>query len=425
MFGGDEVSAIVLDVGSATTRAGYAGEDTPKAVFPSCVGVFDQGSGADAMQIDSLSAGASEKSHNTYFVGNSAVNFRRDNVEMKGPMESGLIKDWDVMEQLWDHAFHKCLLADPKEHPLMVAEPSIHSRQSREKMAEILFEKYQAPAIFLSKSAVLSSFASGRATALVLDVGAKTTYAVPVHDGYALQKSILKYDVGGDFLTAELLKGLESNDVTVRPPWSFTKKVSSDGQISLTHHTFPKTHPSYVLFSKLEVIRDLKESLCRVAEQAFEEIAYQSLPNYIVPYELPDGTTVDVGPEKYKIPELLFNGQGLNMEPVSFPGVHQMVVDSVSKCDLDIRREMYGNIIVTGGSSLFPGFVDRLQRELADVAPPTVKIKIIASNSSTERKFSSWIGGSILASLGSFQQMWMSKQEYAEHGATLVERKCP
>lgn len=142
-------------------------------------------------------------------------------------------------------------------------------------------------------------------------------------------------------------------------------------------------------------------------------------------YELPDGTTVELGGERCRIPEILFTGNSTNNEKFfGFTGVHQMVTEAITKTDLDIRKDLYANIAVVGGNTLIPGFIERLQKQLYEVCPQNVRVKALA-NSSTERRFSSWIGGSILSSLGSFQQMWMSKQEYEEHGAIMIERKCP
>eukprot|EP00744_Colponema_vietnamica_P017544 GILI01024659.1.p1 GENE.GILI01024659.1~~GILI01024659.1.p1 ORF type:complete len:179 (-),score=55.18 GILI01024659.1:167-703(-) len=175
-----------------------------------------------------------------------------------------------------------------------------------------------------------------------------------------------------------------------------------------------------------ELVRDIKESVCKVFDTPFSESQVSSAPP--VTYELPDTTTLELTVDRFSVPEALFNPTTL-IQTVgcdsSFPGLAQAIADTISKADVDIRRELYANIIVTGGSSLFTGLPDRLQKELLEVAPANVKVKLIALNSSTERKFGAWIGGSILGSLGSFQQMWMSRQEYQEHGAGLVERKCP
>ena len=110
-------------------------------------------------------------------------------------------------------------------------------------------------------------------------------------------------------------------------------------------------------------------------------------------------------------------------EFANFSGVQRMVADAIVRSDLDIRKELYNNIVVAGGNTLIPGFVERIQKLVPEIAPPNVKVKVIA-HMPAERKFSAWIGGSILSSLGSFQQMWMSRQEFEEHGAIMIERKC-
>ncbi|KAJ1415449.1 Actin family [Sesbania bispinosa] len=191
MYGGDEVSAIVIDLGSHTCKAGYAGEDAPKAVFPSLFLVFcgdklvllDSVVGAiDQMDIDEAdnaeknSASAAESKNNLrnadsdkakgkrkLYVGSQSLGYRRDYMEVLSPLKDGIVADWDIVDSIWDHAFRECLLIDPKEHPMLLAEPSSNAQQQRERAAELMFEKYKAPALFLAKNAVLTSFASGRA----------------------------------------------------------------------------------------------------------------------------------------------------------------------------------------------------------------------------------------------------------------------
>ncbi|XP_020519147.1 actin-related protein 4 isoform X3 [Amborella trichopoda] len=182
MYGGDEVSAIVLDLGSHTCKAGYAGEDAPKAVFPSVVGSIEQSGLDDAVGIEKESQSVSEakngiktidsdkaKTKRKLYVGSQALGYRRDYMEVLSPIKDGLVVDWDMVDNIWDHAFRQCLLIDPKEHPMLLAEPSSNPQQQRERTAELMFEKYNVPALFLAKNAVLTSFASGRATSLVVD----------------------------------------------------------------------------------------------------------------------------------------------------------------------------------------------------------------------------------------------------------------
>ena len=135
-------------------------------------------------------------------------------------------------------------------------------------------------------------------------------------------------------------------------------------------------------------------------------------------YELPDGQVITIGNERFRAPESLFQPSFLGMEAV---GIHETTYNSIMKCDVDIRKDLYANTVLSGGTTMYPGIDDRMQKELTALAPPTMKIKIIAP---PERKYSVWIGGSILASLSTFQQMWISKQEYDESGPSIVHRKC-
>jgi len=135
-------------------------------------------------------------------------------------------------------------------------------------------------------------------------------------------------------------------------------------------------------------------------------------------YELPDGQVITIGNERFRCPEALFQPSFLGMEAC---GIHETTYNSIMKCDVDIRKDLYANTVMSGGTTMYPGIADRMQKEITALAPSTIKIKIIAP---PERKYSVWIGGSILASLSTFQQMWISKQEYDESGPGIVHRKC-
>lgn len=349
-------------------------------------------------------------------------------MDVKCPMEKGLINDWDIVEQLWDHAFKSRLRVDTKEHPILLAEPSFNTKTHREKIGELMFEKYDVPAMFLSKNPVLSAFCSGKASALVVDCGAGTTTVTPVHDGYALHKSTSKSCLAGNLLTDEYLKLIEQKGKEIRPHYMIeSKREVRPGAFEVALRDVPNTTESYKQFMIKEIVRDIKETVCRVSDVAFDEQAHQNIPG--IPYELPDGNVIDLGTDRFKIPELYFNTEPLNKRKEfdeDFIPLNQMIYNSVAKCDPDIKREMFASILLTGGSSLFPQLPERLHKETTEKIPPQMyKVKIIASAIPVERKFSVWIGGSILGSLGTFQQMWCSKQEYEEHGRSILDRKCP
>ncbi|XP_022134917.1 actin-related protein 4 [Momordica charantia] len=445
MYGGDEVSAIVLDLGSHTCKAGYAGEDAPKAVFPSVVGSIDQMEVDDTTSAEKNSGSAGESKSNTktldsdkgkgkrkLYVGSQALGFRRDNMEVLSPIKDGVIVDWDIVDSIWDHAFRECLLIDPQEHPMLLAEPSSNAQQQRERTAEIMFEKYKVPALFLAKNAVLTSFASGRATSLVVDSGGGSTTVAPVHDGYVLQKAVVSSPVGGEFLTDCLLKSLESKGIKIMPRYSFKRKEIRPGEFQIVDLDFPNTTESYKLYSQRVIASDIKECVCRAPDTPYDESAYSNIP--MTPYELPDGQTIEIGADRFKIPDVLFNPSLVQTIPGmesftetarSAHGLPQMVIESINKCDVDIRRELFSSILLAGGTASMQQLKERLEKDLLEESPQAARVKVLASGNATERRFSVWIGGSILASLGSFQQMWFSKSEYEEHGASYIQRKCP
>jgi len=444
MYGGDEVAAIVLDLGSHTCKAGYAGEDAPKAVFPSVVGSIEQTGMADAIKVEGDLESSSDakmnvkldseksKSKRKLYVGSQALGYRRDFMEVIPALNDGIFADWDVVDSIWDHAFRERLLIDPKEHPILLAEPSSNSQQQRERTAELMFESHKVPALFLAKNAVLTSFASGRPTSLVVDCGGGSTTVAAVHDGYVLQKAVVSSPIGGEVLTDCLMRTLESKGILLRPRYSFKRKEVRPGEFQIVDLDFPNTTASYKRYSQMIIANDFKEAVCRVPDTNFDETAYSNIPT--TPYELPDGQIIEIGADRFKFPDLMFNPSLLQMMPHmekldnlghSLRGLPQMVIESINKCDVDIRRELFSSILLAGGTASMQQMKERLEKDLMEEAPQAARVKVLASGNAIERRFSVWIGGSILASLGSFQQMWFSKAEYEEHGASYIQRKCP
>ncbi|XLT86475.1 hypothetical protein HN873_008228, partial [Arachis hypogaea] len=390
------------------------------------------------------------------YVGSQSLGYRRDYMEVLSPLKNGVVADWNIVDNIWDHALRDCLLVDPKERPMLLSEPCNNTQEQRERTAELMFEKYKVPALFLAKNAVLTSFASGRATSLVIDGGGGSTTVAPVLDGYVLQKAVTTSPIGGEFLTDCLMKSLEGKGITIKPRYAFKKKEIRPGNIQTVNLDFPHTTESYKLYSQVcsrsnysfsyalcpldadcllrqrVIASDIKECVCRAPDSPYDESSYSNIP--MTSYELPDGQIIEIGSDRFKIPDILFNPSLVQTIPGmesfaeiahSVRGLPKMVIDSINKCDVDIRRELFGSIMLTGGTASMQQLKERIEKELLEESPQAARVKVFASGNATERRFSVWIGGSILASLGSFQQMWFSKSEYEEQGASYIQRKCP
>lgn len=424
VYGGDEVGALVFDPGHFSFRVGYAGEDSPKAEIPSVVGVSpDPDSLVDESAMDT---GADIKVKRKYHIDTVSLSFAKKDMEVETYMKDGMIDNWDMFEKVLDYSYKRIIQSESEFHPVLFSESPWNKKDKREQLCEIMFEKYNVPAFFLVKNAVLAAFANGRSTGLVVDSGATHTSAVPVHDGYVLQHAIVKSPLGSDFLTTQCQQFLQDQHTEIIPPYMIAgKKEVNEGEKPKWDKkpNLPEVTKSWHAYQCREVVRDFQHSVLQVHDVPYSEDAVSSIPH--VPYEFPNGFNDEYGHERFKIPEALFDPNTLRLPGGgAMLGAAHVVTTSVGMCDVDLRPSLYGNVVVTGGNTLLQGYNERLNRDLSIKTPSTMRFKLIAANGPQERRYGSWIGGSILASLGSFQQMWISKQEYDEVGKQQVDRKC-
>ncbi|EXF76589.1 actin-like protein 4 [Colletotrichum paranaense] len=460
IYGGDEVSALVLDPGYCSTRAGFAGEDVPKSVFPSFYG----------------RVGSSDTP--TTVFGDECLIPRAD-LEVRNYMtRDSVVEDWDVANKLWEHMLitrlqpgrpthpsKNGLNDDPKEeveggeangdvdvamedvesqekalqeNPLLMTEAPWNSAKSREKAIEIIMENWGCPAFWLSRTPVLAAFAAGKASALVIDVGGSNTSVTAIHDGMVLKRSIQKSPVGGLWLSSQIRSLWETSEPKIEPVPTYMVEsktpvdAGAPAQFKERKFDFSITD-SFRAYEDDRLLTEFKESVVetwrgpgKYAVPQNEEFA-KTQPGRV--FEFPNGANQMWREQRYKVSE------GMWDETAAFPTTNEefrlnksqtipeLIRAALNAVDVDLRPNLLGNIVVTGSTSLLNGFNDRLNNELTAMYPG-LKIKIHAAGLSSERRFGAWIGGSILASLGTFHQMWISRKEYEENGVSIVEKRC-
>ncbi|OZC06460.1 hypothetical protein X798_06551 [Onchocerca flexuosa] len=453
VYGGDEVGALVFDPGSHTFRVGFAGEEFPKGDIPSQVGMREV---LDDMD-DTVDQNARKTKLKEYFIGRTFVNVPRPRTEIKSYMKDCMIDDWDIFEQLVDYSYSRILFSESQYQPVLFSEAAWNTKANREKLTELMFEKYNVPTFYVVKNAVLSCYANGRTAGLILDSGATQTSAVPVFDGYCITH-VVKQPVGGDMIAEQCRLMLEEQKIDLVPSYKIASKEvvnEMDPPIWTEKKNLPEVTKSYEAYMEKQILEDLAASVLQCCDTPIDVEFAEKLPSS--PFCFPNGYSKEFQAERIKIPEGLFDTNYLKaVNASSIMSVSQIAATACGMCDIDIRPTMYSGLMVTGGNSLLMGFTERLNHDLAhkcpptmysglmvtggnsllmgfterlnhDLAhkcPPTIKLRVYAAPTPMERRFGAWIGGSILASLGAFQQMWISRAEYDDEGKSIVSKKC-
>lgn len=379
MADGMDIQTLVIDNGTARSKAGFAGDDAPTAIFESVVG---------RPRHTGVMVGLGLLGEKDRFVGDEVLR-RRGILCQNYPMERGMVKNWDDMEKICHHTFYNELRVAPEKHPILLTGVPLSPKANRKKMTEIMFEKFSVPSMYVAIQAVLSLIANGRTTGIVLNSGDGATHTVPIYEGHALPHAISWLDIAGDSLTDYLCKLV--------------------------------TYEGYAINGTIRegFTRRMKETITYVAldfEQEIEKAKNRSSVEKA--FVLPSGQVLNIGSERFRCPEVLFQPSLVGKGPT---GIHGKVYNSIMKSDVDIRKNLFANIVLSGGSTMFPGIAERMSKEISALAPSSTKIEVIAP---PWRNYSTWIGGSILASLSNFKRMLITKGEYDEFGSSIVQRKC-
>merc|ERR1712127_1066023 len=376
----DDAKNIVIDNGSGVIKAGFAGENQPSCKFPSIIGV---------PRSDKQMLGVESKSE---YIGDEAQKMRGV-LKLSYPIESGIVTDWSQMEKIWEYCFTNELRVDASEYNVFLTEAPMNPKANREKMTQLMFETFQVTGMYVAIQAVLSLSANGRTTGCVVDSGDGVTHTVPVYEGFSIPHAVHKNFIAGRAITDHFVNLLTADG------------IQEQGGKSAWN----------------QIVRTIKEKTAFVSlDFEADKAKAGSSTELAKNYELPDGQTISVNTPRFTAPEALFN-PGLIKEGDEAMGMRQLCSKSITDCDLDVRTDLYNNIILSGGTTLYEGLPDRLEKEVSALCPKAGDVKIIAS---ADRYYSVWAGGSIQCSLQTFASQWITKDEYEENGAEIVHRKC-
>ncbi|XP_060707630.1 actin-3-like isoform X2 [Hemiscyllium ocellatum] len=309
-----DIPDVIIDNGSGLCKSGLVGDSIPTSVIPSIVGTFK------------VKGSTRETSHTEMYFGKKAL-AKRGSGCLKYPIERGTVTSWELLEKLWKHVYTSELHIKSKERPVLITAAPLTSFINRERMAEIMFECFNVPAMYVAIPATLALYASGRTRGIVLDSGFGLTDAVPIYEGYYLPDAVKRLKLAGNDITENVRKLLLEN-------------------------------------------------------------------------------------------ELLFTTSIVGLEE---PGIHKLIYDSILKCDRSLRKDLFSNILLSGGSTLFLGLEERLLKEIKFQVPSGLQIKVIAP---PKRNNSVWMGASILTSLTAFKDMWVTSKDYRDYGPAIINKRC-
>jgi len=397
--------ACVVDIGTGYTKLGYAGNTEPQFIQPSCIAVKESAKVGNkvAKGVDDLD----------FFIGDEATD--KPNYAVKWPVRHGIVEDWDLMEKYMEQIIFKCLKAEPEDHHFLMTEPPLNTPENREYLAEIMFESFNVPGLYIAVQAVLALAASWTSrsvgervlTGTVIDSGDGVTHVIPVAEGYVIGSCIKHIPIAGRDITYFIQQLLRERETGIPPEQS------------------------------LEVAKAVKERFCYICPDIAKEFnKYEAEPRkWIKQFEGLNSVTrqkfcIDVGHERFLGPEIFFHPEFSN--PDFTTPISTVVDDVIQNCPIDVRRPLYKNVVLSGGSTMFRDFGRRVQRDLKRVVdarlrlseqlsggrikPKPMEVQVITHSM---QRYAVWFGGSMLASTGEFYKVCHTKADYDEIGPSI------
>lgn len=383
---------VVLDQGTGFVKIGRAGTNFPDHTFPSIVGrpILRAEERTDGLVLKDIMCGEDA----------SKV---RSALQVSYPMENGIVRNWEDMEHLWDYCFYnKMKISDPSQEKILLTEAPLNPLKNRERMVETMFEKYQFGHSYVAIQAVLALYAQGLSSGVVVDSGDGVTHIVPVYESTVLNHLTKRINIAGRDITRQLINLLTGRG-----------------------YAFNRT-------ADFETVRQVKEKFCYVSyDLDFDRKLASETTALMEHYELPDGRKINIGPERFWAPECLFQPYLVDSEA---PGLAEAVVQTIQAADMDIRSSLYSAIVVSGGTSMYPGLPSRLEKEIKQIWLSTVGRRDPASlqrfklriDDPPRRRHMVFLGGAVLANvMADKDQLWISKQEWDEVGPRALAKLGP
>ncbi|KAI9772990.1 MAG: Arp2/3 complex subunit, actin nucleation center [Geoglossum umbratile] len=405
---------IVLDGGTGFLKVGYAAQNFPEHQFPSIVGrpILRAEERSGDMIVKDIMCGDEA----------AAV---RTMLQITYPMENGIVKRWDDMQHLWDHTFFEKMKVDTTGRKILLTEPPMNPLRNREQMCEVMFERYNFGGVYVAIQAVLALYAQGLSSGVVVDSGDGVTHIVPVYESVVLNHLTRRLDVAGRDITRQLISLL------LRRGYAFNRTAD------------------------FETVRQIKEKLCYVSyDLELDQRLSEDTTVLVESYTLPDGRVIRVGSERFEAPECLFQPHLVDVEK---PGIAEFLFNTIQAADVDVRSSLFKAIVLSGGSSMYPGLPSRLEKELKQLwltrvlkgDPERLPVKFPSFLTKTpveerklmplplqkfkvriedppRRRHMVFLGGAVLANImADKENMWITKQEWEEQGPRVLEKLGP
>ena len=375
---------IIIDIGSGIIKAGISGQESPKTIFPNYIGEPKY-----SKVLRSFSKSNQEMKEQ--YIGKDCSKYLGI-LKLRYPVKNGIFENEQDILTVFKYIYQNLEINNEeiREHPILITEPLLNPYSNREKIASALFENLSAPAIFFASQPILSLFSTSNTSGVILESGEGVTQSCVVYEGYSIPNSYIRNNYGG-------------RDVTDY----FQTLLKKQG------YSFSTT-------SEFEIVRKIKEEICFTVVGSSSNNPLSNISNLELgnknksesanTYNLPDGNAIKIGEEKSLAPEILFNPSIIGSEHLSF---QEMIVTSINKVDIDLRKNLFNNILISGGNTLFKGIQEKFHTEIKYLSPKNMKVRI---HSPGNRLLSCWTGGNVISTLEIFKKMWVTKDDWGEKG---------